>query len=216
MENLKRQVRQARRRLAWQQFLGVLAWCWFGTLLVAMAGVAVAKIWPINIDGSLWASAWIGGALAGGLLLAAIWTFAHRRSWLDAALEIDRRFGLKERVSSALALDPAEVDTEAGRALLEDAVRRAQKIDVARTVRDRVALELTKNRDLLLFLTLDLEVDQRVLSQTVVEHLLEGVLVERDRAGLGIASVDDPREASLRAQAACRAFASPTAGLRLK
>jgi chromosome segregation ATPase len=45
-------------------------------------------------------------------------------------LEIDRRYGLRERVSSSLALTPAEAETEAGRALLEDASRRVSEIDV--------------------------------------------------------------------------------------
>src|SRR5690606_7465619 len=35
-----------------------------------------------------------------------------------------------ERVSSALALTPEELETEAGRALAEDALRRVQKLDV--------------------------------------------------------------------------------------
>jgi hypothetical protein len=75
-----------------------------------------------------------------GLLTAAAWAFFSRRSSLDAALEIDRRFGLKERVSSSLALDPQQADTEIGRALVEDASRRVGRIDV----RDQFGLASTR------------------------------------------------------------------------
>ena len=49
---------------------------------------------------------------------------------MDAAIELDRRFGLKERVSSALSLAPEEVETEAGQALVSDAVRRVGALEV--------------------------------------------------------------------------------------
>ena len=31
MEELKKQVRRAQRRMGLQRFVGVLGWCWFGT-----------------------------------------------------------------------------------------------------------------------------------------------------------------------------------------
>ena len=43
-----------------------------------------------------------------------------------SAIELDRRFGLKERVSSVLSLQSDELETEAGQALLTDAVRRVE------------------------------------------------------------------------------------------
>jgi hypothetical protein len=48
----------------------------------------------------------------------------------DAAVEVDRRFGLKERVSSALMLQPEERETEFGQALIRDAERRVEMIVV--------------------------------------------------------------------------------------
>ncbi len=112
------------------RFVAALAWCWFGALLVAATAIAAAKVWPVEIDGSVWAGGWIGGSLAVGLVVAAVWTWLRRQEPLAAAIEIDRRFGLKERVSSALALSPNEADTDAGRALINDAVRRIERIDV--------------------------------------------------------------------------------------
>ena len=49
---------------------------------------------------------------------------------MDAAIELDRRFGLKERVSSLLSLESNELETEAGQALLNDAVRRVESLEV--------------------------------------------------------------------------------------
>ena len=53
------------------------------------------------------------------------------QSELDAAIEIDHRFGLAERVSSAYILSAADRDTPMGQALVEDAVRAIARVDVA-------------------------------------------------------------------------------------
>lgn len=53
-----------------------------------------------------------------------------RRSKLDAAIELDRRYGLKERIFSTLALTPSELNSEVGQALMTDAIRRVERIDV--------------------------------------------------------------------------------------
>jgi hypothetical protein len=59
------------------------------------------------------------------------WTIWRRQSAIEAAIEIDRRFGLKERVSSSLALSAAERESEAGQALVSDAIGRIDKLDVS-------------------------------------------------------------------------------------
>jgi hypothetical protein len=130
MEEIKRQVWRARRRMILQQFLGIVVWSLFASLMVALIGLAVPKIWVLNVDRQVWLWSWAGGATGAGLLLALVWTFAVRRGALEAAIEIDRRFGLKERVSSTLSLGQQDLETEAGRALLDDAVRRVGQIDV--------------------------------------------------------------------------------------
>lgn len=140
MDTLRKQVRRAQRRLMLQQFLIALTWSLFGTLLIAAIAVAVPKIWALPVRGDLWALGWIGGALGAGCLIAAAWTYWTRHDSLDAALEIDRRFELKERVSSALALDDDEAGTEAGRALLRDAARRVDRLDVD----ERFAIRLNR------------------------------------------------------------------------
>ena len=49
---------------------------------------------------------------------------------MDVAVEVDKRFGLKERLSSAMSLSADEAETKAGQALVADAQSCAQTIDV--------------------------------------------------------------------------------------
>jgi len=130
MDQLAKQVRRARRRLMWQQYLGSLPACLFVTFLVALLAIVVPKLLTLPVGGMAWSASWLAGAMTVGLSAAAIWCQVKRRSELDAAIEIDRRFELRERVSSALALDAEDLETAAGRALSRDAVRRLQRIDV--------------------------------------------------------------------------------------
>jgi hypothetical protein len=130
MDVLQLQVRRARRRLVLEQFISIATWSLFVTLLVAVVGVAIPKIWVLAIDSQTWMWSWVGGSIGAGVLTAIIWTFCVRRSSLEAAIEIDRRFGLKERVSSTLALGPEERETDIGKALVTDTARRVERIDV--------------------------------------------------------------------------------------
>lgn len=130
MEEIRRQVTAARRRLILQQFLKVVPWTLFATLLLAVCAIGAVKIWPLNVDSAVWTWSWIGGSFASGVLIAVVWTYLVRSDPLNAAIEIDRRFGLKERVSSALSLAPEELESESGRALVDDASRRVEVITV--------------------------------------------------------------------------------------
>ncbi|HRX81791.1 MAG: hypothetical protein H6821_06720 [Planctomycetaceae bacterium] len=130
MEEIQRQVAAARRRLVTQQFLGVLPWALLVAMLIAVVGLVIPKIWAIKVDSNTWVASWMGGAVAAGLLFAFGWTMAVRRQALDAAIELDRRFGLKERVSSVLSLQSDELETEAGQALLRDAIRRVESLEI--------------------------------------------------------------------------------------
>jgi len=150
MEQLTKQVRRAQRWLGVQRFFGVLGWCLFGTLLVALAIIAVDKFWPLGLGpwiqyaGSragydpfepwvvelLKAATWAGAALGLGIVAAVVWAVIRGRGPIDAAIEIDRRFQLKERVSSTLAMSPDERRTPSGQALTDDAIARVRGIDV--------------------------------------------------------------------------------------
>lgn len=136
MNELRDQIARARRRLVTEQFLARLVWCLSATLGVAAVAIAIPRIAYLR-DALLphtlpqdWDLRWFASALVAGLAAAALWTLASRRSALDAAIEIDRRFDLRERIASSISLSPAELDTDAGQALVKDAVRAAARIDV--------------------------------------------------------------------------------------
>ena len=130
MEKLQQQIHRAQRRLNLQRFLGLLPVCWFATLLVAALAIGIHKWFPTVWDPWTWNLSWLVGALVVGLLAAVVWTRVTRTQSLDAAIEIDRRFGLKERVSSSLALSDDQRVTKVGRALLEDAQHSVGRLDV--------------------------------------------------------------------------------------
>jgi tetratricopeptide (TPR) repeat protein len=130
MDQLQQQVARARRRLVLEQFLGRLVWCLLATFTLATFAIAAPRVTPIENLPLNWDMIWLVGALAAGFLIAAAWTFITRRSALDAAMEIDRRFDLRERVASSMSLSGDDQETEAGRAVVNDAVRAVGRIDV--------------------------------------------------------------------------------------
>lgn len=127
MEELRKQVRRAQRRLTIQRFVNVLGWCWFAALLVALTIIVVDKYHHLHAKAWIWFPI----AVAAGLLAAFVWAILGRGRPLEAALEIDRRFALKERVSSALSMPPEDIGSEAGQALSADALGRVKRIVVA-------------------------------------------------------------------------------------
>ena len=92
--------RRRRFQLAFEWgFRGLL----YGTLAAALL-ILVSKLWLLPVD-PLWAT--------GGIVIAAIAGFAvlaylRPPSSLNIANEIDKRLGLRERVSSAMALGIAD------------------------------------------------------------------------------------------------------------
>ncbi|MFO0900681.1 MAG: hypothetical protein U0836_24900 [Pirellulales bacterium] len=138
MNDLRKQVRRARRRLVLEQFGAHLRSCLFFLLIVAAVAIGVNKLWPIpGVDDRQWTIAWLSGAVGLGVLSALAWTIFKARSSLEAAIELDRRFGLRERVSSALALRPEELETPVGQALMADTLRKVSVLDVSEQFRVR-------------------------------------------------------------------------------
>ncbi len=130
MQEIERKVRQAQRRLLTQRFLQLLPWCLLVTMIPALAAVVAAKVWPVTTDGREWAWQWLGGAAGVGLIAALLMTWWRRTRLLEAAIEVDRRFQLKERISSSLILEPPARQSDVGRALIHDAERLAGRVDV--------------------------------------------------------------------------------------
>ncbi|HZZ71689.1 MAG TPA: hypothetical protein VFE24_05515 [Pirellulales bacterium] len=135
METLLRQVRQIERKLFLERWLRAAAACCAASLIVGLIAVAIPKLWPISWHGGLWQAVWLGGAVGLGLLTAGIYAWVRRASRLAVAVEIDRRCGLKERVSSSLALAPDERETAAAAALVADTLRRIERVDVGQQFR---------------------------------------------------------------------------------
>lgn len=126
---LQRQVTRAGRRLFLQTLVDMLVWCWVGALVVS-AGWFLVRLYLFGrpIDGTSWAVA--GGAVGAGAVLAVVLACLRAPSRLAAALLLDDRFGLKERVTTSLTLPAGLEQTPAGQALLADVGERVDKLDV--------------------------------------------------------------------------------------
>nr|MCU0719501.1 hypothetical protein [Pirellula sp.] len=88
------------------------------------------KIIVIDVDLELWNQIWLGTAAGIAMLGNGIRTWLRHPSYEQVAMEVDKRFSLRERLSSALLLDEAQRSTPVGAALLEDAMAKADRIDV--------------------------------------------------------------------------------------
>jgi hypothetical protein len=131
MDELRHKVRGARRRLVLERFLGAATWYLVGTLALAAIAIAIPKFIPLGVDSTVWTYGWIGGACIVGVLMAAVWTWWTSAGEIDAAIEVDMRYGLRERVSSTLSLTSTELESDAGHALMRDAIKAVEQIDVA-------------------------------------------------------------------------------------
>ena len=135
MNEIQQQVKRARTRLVLQQFVIVLSWALFVGLIVSIVAILIPKLIAVSFlqdasNASSWTWSWIGGTAGCALLFSIIYCWLRSASALTAAAEVDRRFGLKERVSSAISLDENSRASEFGVALIEDANKSAKKIDI--------------------------------------------------------------------------------------
>ena len=126
---LETRVRQARRRLFTQTLLNRLGLAWGCALALALVWFLIE---PAAVTGAPPALKWyVLGGLVGLGTLVGLW-LARRAapSPLSTALEIDQRFDLKERVTTALSLTPDLHSTPAGQALLADANAKLERVAV--------------------------------------------------------------------------------------
>ncbi len=120
LATLDRFIARGRRRLFGDRLLHAVG-------VGLTAGLAVGFLWLLTEPWLMAAPPaglrWIVLAVATGLGLfaGAVWAVVGRPTREAAALELDRRFDLSERVTTALGLLPAERETSAGQALLTDA-----------------------------------------------------------------------------------------------
>ena len=117
---VEQSVRVARGRLFWQRFLNALTVGVSVALALTLAWfVAQPLLLETPPDWLRWAV--LGGTTALAVALAVAWTIRTTPTAQTVALEIDARFGLKERVTTVVALPPELRDTSAGQAILADA-----------------------------------------------------------------------------------------------
>ena len=130
MDQLQQQVARARRRLIVEQFLSRLVWCLLTAFIwpqLRSRSRAYSQLLACRNAGTSCGSR---AALRAALVAAIGWTIVSNRSPLDAAIEIDRRFDLRERIASSLSLSPEEQSSQAGRAVVNDALRAVGRIEV--------------------------------------------------------------------------------------
>src|SRR5262245_13024147 len=102
---VRRQVARVSRRLFLQTLLDCLVWCWVVALAVA-AGWFLLQPFVVAAPPE-----WLRWAVAGGLLglatvVGMVLAFVWAPSRLAAALSLDEKFGLRERVTTSLTLAP--------------------------------------------------------------------------------------------------------------
>jgi hypothetical protein len=127
---LETRVRQARHRLFTQTLLNRLGLAWGCALALVLVWFLVEPFVMATANASLkWGV--VGGLVAIGTGVG-VW-LARRAapSPLSAALAIDQRFELKERVTTALSLSPDQQASPAGHALLADANAKLERVAVA-------------------------------------------------------------------------------------
>ena len=131
MNRIESQVRNARRRLILGNFGRSLCLALFAALIVATIACAVPGIRALDVDVETWNLAWIVGSIVVAVAGALVYALATAPSRDRVALEVDKRFGLSERLSSSLSMSAADRESEFGLAVISDADRRADKIKIA-------------------------------------------------------------------------------------
>ena len=98
---LHRQIAHVSRRLFMQTLLACLLWCWAGSLLM-IAGWFLLQPHVFASLAPAWRLGVAGGIFGAGTLLALVLGVLRAPSRVAAALLLDERFALKERVTTSL------------------------------------------------------------------------------------------------------------------
>lgn len=124
-----RSVRVALQRLVGQSLLNNLS-LWLGVSTGIALGWFILQ--PLFLESPPVWLRWtvLAGLTAVGLGMAVWQTVRSAPTRQQAALEVDNRFELRERVTTALALTPDLLDTPAGEAVSADAEARVKKLRV--------------------------------------------------------------------------------------
>jgi hypothetical protein len=126
---LEKQLARTRRRLWIQACLVRTLWCWCGALALIALWFAVAAFWlqDLTVRQRLGVAGLLFGAATCLGLFLAMWRAPSR---LTAALLLDERCDLRERVTTSLLLSPREQPTAAAQALMADVNSRVGDADI--------------------------------------------------------------------------------------
>src|SRR5262245_7957130 len=127
---LERQVNKVRRRLFVQNCVNGLIVAWVAACAVMAAWLLARPYWPGD-SAQPWMD-WTVGGLAFGISSLAAVVLARRNTPapVQAALSLDERFQLRERVTTSLTLSPEQQTSPAGQALLSDVHTKIESLDV--------------------------------------------------------------------------------------
>jgi hypothetical protein len=137
VRELEKPIGRVFRRLRVQRFLSAFVWALAGWLAAATVVLAVDKL-ATPLPGPDWLPFAIAGG--GAFLVALFVAIFSGPSRVDAAVAIDRAFGLNERLSTTLTLPEDMKATPAGRALMTDTLKHVADLDVA----DRFGLKMPR------------------------------------------------------------------------
>ncbi|KAA1260797.1 hypothetical protein LF1_33390 [Rubripirellula obstinata] len=140
MNTIQSKVNAARRRMILGLFGRSLCVALFVALIVATIAIALPALRVMEVDFASWTQGWIFGSIAAAVVAATVYAIVKAPTVQSVAVEVDRRFGLRERLSSTMGLPDRDRDSEFGMALQQDASRRADQLAIA----DRFALKPNK------------------------------------------------------------------------
>jgi hypothetical protein len=138
VKELDKPIGRVWRRLRLQRFLASTVWCLAAGLALATIVLGVEKLGEIPIPGQPWWPFAIAGGLS--MVVAALIAAFTGPDRTEAAVQLDRAFGLNERLSTALTLPEELRESSAGRALIADAIRHVADLDVT----DRFGLSVPR------------------------------------------------------------------------
>jgi chemotaxis protein histidine kinase CheA len=131
MNQIETKVRGARRRLFVARFAALLSRCLSVGWLAASIAIIAKSIWVLPWDSQTWMAYWVASTTGIAIAVAFLWAWWTRPSLVVVATEVDQRFQMKQRLGSVLAMRDVDRDTPMGKALVEDASSRAEKIQLS-------------------------------------------------------------------------------------
>lgn len=135
-QTLMMRLMQLARRLTWLRLQSCCARTFTIGLVVLIVLLIAHRLYLITCPQWLW---WALMAIA--IIGATVWGYLNRATLPEVALEIDERFGLKERLSSALLLSRYKDSDPMISALITDAAEHSKRIDPRNIYPQRITRE---------------------------------------------------------------------------